>query len=293
MTGSRSASRSLPAVFTRPAAAPDRVMRYGRYPEQVIDVRRTTDDPGAPVIVLLHGGFWQVRYDRLHTRPMADALAALGYVVCTPGYRRVGQPGGGYPGTFDDVAAAVDTVLDYPPAGGGVVLVGHSAGGHLALWSAMRHRLPATSRWRDVRPRITGCVALAPVADLGFAIEVGLGAGACRELLGGRLELLAELDPARLLPYGVGALVLVHGARDKIVPVEISRRFAAREASSKLVELEGAGHFGLIDPLSSAWPHVLAALRSVAPGAFPAGPAGGAGARPGQVRPPAGGSSRS
>ncbi|MFC0865711.1 alpha/beta hydrolase [Sphaerimonospora cavernae] len=257
----------LPGVFTRPAAPPDRVLRYGRHPDQVIDIRRITRRPDAAVVVLLHGGFWQARYDRLHMRPMADELARRGYVVCVPEYRRLGQPGGGYPGTFDDVAAAVDAVLDDPPAAGPVVLVGHSAGGHLALWTTMRHRLPVTSRWHTrpgSGPGVHGCVGLAPVADLGGAIEAGVGAGACRDLLGGRLGLLAETDPARLLPYGPGPLALVHGSADRLVPIEISRGFAARERSARLVELSGVGHFGLIDPLSPAWPAVLAVIDSIA-----------------------------
>ncbi|OPG14610.1 S9 family peptidase [Microbispora sp. GKU 823] len=259
----RPRERALPGALTRPAAPPDRVIRYGDHPDQIIDVRQDGDRPDAPVVVLLHGGFWQAAYDRCHTRPMADELARNGYVVCTPEYRRIGQPGGGHPGTFDDVAAAVDAVLADPPTGGGVVLAGHSAGGHLALWSALRHRLPATSRWQ-ARPRIRGCVALAPIADLGRAIELGLGDGAGRELLADRLGLLADTDPMRLLPSGPGTLVLVHGTADRLVPVELSRRFAAGEPSATLIELEGAGHFGLIEPLSRSWPAVLDAIGLVA-----------------------------
>jgi acetyl esterase/lipase len=258
-------------VFTRPAAPPDRVIRYGDHADQVIDVRREGAGPDAPVVVLLHGGFWQAAYDRRHTRPMADDLARRGYVVCTPEYRRLGQPGGGYPGTFDDVAAAVDAVLADPPAGGPVVLAGHSAGGHLAMWAALRHRLPAASRWYagppargSARRHVHGCVALAPVADLGGAIATGLGDGACRDLIGGRLDRLAETDPMCLLPYGCGRLVIVHGAEDRVVPVDIARRFAAREPSTTFVELRDTGHFGLIDPLSRAWPSVVDAIGSVA-----------------------------
>jgi acetyl esterase/lipase len=249
-------------VLTRPADPPDGVLRYGEHPDQVVDVRLGSGGAGAPVVVLLHGGFWRAEHDRVHTRPMADALAGLGFTVCTPEYRRTGQDGGGYPGTFDDVAAGVDRVLAGPPTAGGVVLVGHSAGGHLALWSALRHRLPEGSRWRaDLR--IDGVVALAPVSDLGAALDAGVDDGAAEALLGGRRERLAVTDPVRLLPYGAGPLVLVHGTADDRVPVEMSRAFAARERAARLVELPGAGHFDLIDPLSAAWPATLAAIMSV------------------------------
>jgi acetyl esterase/lipase len=184
----------LADLIARRVRPPDRVLRYGDHPAQLIDVRRETADPGAPVVVLLHGGFWRAAYDRLHTRPMADDLVARGYTVCSPEYRRVGDPGGGHPGTFDDVAAAVDMIVDHlvpgggslhGSPGGGVVLLGHSAGGHLALWSALRHRLPGTSPWRRP-PSIRGVVALAPVSDLGGAIDENLGGGAARALLTGR-----------------------------------------------------------------------------------------------------------
>ena len=107
-------------------------------------------------MIFLHGGFWRVAYDRSHTGPMATALAAAGYVLCVPEFRRTGQPGGGWPGTFDDVAAAVDRMpaLVREAAGPGVIadgpalLAGHSAGGHLALWAAGRHLLGPDSAWR-------------------------------------------------------------------------------------------------------------------------------------------------
>ncbi|MCT9931437.1 alpha/beta hydrolase [Planotetraspora sp. A-T 1434] len=249
-------------LLTRPSRSPDSVIRYGEHPDQIIDLRSGGSEPDAPVVVLLHGGFWRDRVDRMHTRPMADALAAAGYTVCSVEYRRTGGEGGGYPGTFDDVATAVDAILAAPPTGGGVVLVGHSAGGQLALWSALRQRLPVTSPWHETL-KIDGVVALAAVSDLGGSIETGLGKGAVSDLLGGRLELLGETDPLRLLPYGHDRLVLLHGTEDDVVPIALSRRFAEREKSAVLVELEGVEHFGLIDPLSDAWPYVLEAIRSI------------------------------
>ncbi|HEX4812648.1 MAG TPA: alpha/beta hydrolase [Nonomuraea sp.] len=248
-------------LLSRPVRGPDRVLRYGDHSEHVIDIREGTGGPGAPVVVLLHGGFWRAEVDRAHTAPMADALAAHGYTVCTPEFRRIGHEEGGYPGTFDDVTAAVDAVLADPPSGGGVVLVGHSAGGHLALWSALRHRLPAGAR-RHARAPVRGVVALAAISDVAAVYAEGLGDGAARALLGGRPALLDEVDPPRLLPYDNGALVLVHGTKDRVVPVEQSRRLAAREPAAHFVELPDVGHFKLIDPLSRAWPTVLTAITT-------------------------------
>ena len=138
-------------VLSRPAPPPDLVLSYGPGPEHVADVRLPPAGARpAPLVVFLHGGFWRAAFDRTHTGPLAAALAAAGFAVCNPEFRRTGQRGGGWPGTFDDVAAAVDAlralvrdatgadrVSDEPP-----LLAGHSAGGHLALWAAARHRLP-------------------------------------------------------------------------------------------------------------------------------------------------------
>jgi acetyl esterase/lipase len=256
-------------VLTRPAPGPDHTVAYGPHPDQVIDLRLPARDR-APLVVIVHGGFWRARYDRAHTAPMADALASAGYLVAVPEFRRVGSPGGGWPGTFDDVAAAFDAlgalVEPYGADLTRVVWTGHSAGGHLALWAAARHRLPVASPWHcAARPRAV--VSLAGCASLELCDAWDLGDGAAAALMGGSAADLpgryAVADPAALLPLGV-PVTLVHGTRDDTVPVEMSRKYAARAARAgddvRLTELPGAGHYGLIDPLSSAWPQVLAAL---------------------------------
>ncbi|GIH94849.1 alpha/beta hydrolase [Planobispora siamensis] len=235
-------------LLSRHVRTPDRVIRYGPHPDQVVDL---LEGGGRGVVILVHGGFWRAEYDRLHVRPMADALAAGGYTVCSVEYRRIGHEGGGHPGTFDDIAAAVAAVLAEAPARGPVVLAGHSAGGHLAL----RHGCPGG---------IAGVVALAALSDVGRTHAEGLGGGAAAALVGGRTELLPEVDTMRLPWRGDGALVLVHGAKDRVVPVEMSRDYAARNPAAKLVELPDVGHFKLIDPLSRAWPAVRAAIDEVA-----------------------------
>lgn len=239
----------------------------------------------APLVVFLHGGFWRAEYDRAHVRPLAAALATADYAVCTPEFRRVGQAGGGWPGTLDDVAAAVDALpalaaaalspgplAPGPLAPGPVVLAGHSAGGHLALWAAARHRLPSSSGWHLPAPGpYGGVVGLAAVSDLTACEAERLGGGAADGLVGGPPgrypERYALADPARLLPTGI-PVRLVHGSRDDRVPCRMSRDYAARAVAAgddvDLDELAGYGHFELIDPLSPAWSAVLAAFRLIA-----------------------------
>jgi acetyl esterase/lipase len=133
-------------VLTRPAPPPDLTLAYGPHPDHVIDLRLPASLP-APLVVMIHGGFWRAAYDRTHTGPLTSALAAAGYVVAIPEFRRTGQEGGGWPGTFDDVTAALDAVprLLAPYSEDPPVLLGHSAGGHLAVWAATRLSPPGAS----------------------------------------------------------------------------------------------------------------------------------------------------
>jgi acetyl esterase/lipase len=245
-------------VLTRRAARPDAVLRYGGHTDHLLDLHLppATDAPG-PVVVLLHGGFWRQTYDRTHTRPVAEALAAEGWAVVSPEYRRTGGDGG-WPQTCDDVAAAFDHLGGLHDVAPGrlaldeVTLLGHSAGAHLAMWLALcADRPPA--------PRIGRVVALAPVADLHEGHRRGLGGGAVAALMGGAPDVLpkeyAAADPSTRLPADVD-ITVVHGDQDRQVPVEMSRRLP--EVS--YVELPGVDHFALIDPLSPAWPAVRAAL---------------------------------
>jgi acetyl esterase/lipase len=278
-------------VLTRTARAPDLVLRYGDGAQQVADVHlppmavgpREGTGARALLIIFLHGGFWRAEYGREHTRPLAEALADAGFVVCAPEYRRTGQTGGGWPGTFDDVAAAVDLLpglvaevtdglVAADPAG--VVLAGHSAGGHLALWAASRHRLPEGSRWRTGRSGWRGVVALAAVSDLAGSYRKALGRQAAGELMGGgpadfRDGRYLEADPSRLVPAG-GPVWLVHGLADEWVPYLMSLDYArraraagARAAAATCLLLPGAGHFEVIDPLSEEWPQLVEAFGRV------------------------------
>jgi dipeptidyl aminopeptidase/acylaminoacyl peptidase len=178
--------------------------------------------------------------------------------VAIPEFRRTGGPGGvgGWPDTFDDVAAALDAVpgLLAPYSAQSPVVLGHSAGGHLALWAATRPHA-----------RMRAVVSLAGCADLVMCSELGLDDGAADLLMGGSPDQVPErygaADPAQL-PTPAAPVVLLHGTADDRVPIAVSRSYAARTGST-LLELPEVGHFALIDPLSQAWPNVLNAVSAV------------------------------
>ena len=253
-------------ILTRLAAPPDFTVAYGDLPDQIADVRLPADDTEPmPLVIFIHGGFWMSEFDRTHAGPLAVDLVSRGFIVATLEYRRSGG-GGGWPGTFDDVADGITELpeliaesLGLADVGDGrIVLIGHSAGGQLALWAARR----VTG--------IHGVVALAPVADMARAYALGLGDGAVGQLLRGGPDEVADryaaVDPTTNLPVGVPTVV-VHGRRDLQVPFEIGRDFVAASVAAgdqtTLVDLADIEHYGLIDPLSSAWPAVLAGLASV------------------------------
>jgi acetyl esterase/lipase len=272
-------------VLTRPAPPPDAVLRYGPGEHHVADLRlppstqsgRQAGRGGVPLVLFFHGGFWRAAYDRRHTGPLAAALVAEGFAVCAPEYRRTGQPDGGWPGTFDDAAAAADVLPGLAAAAADglidssqVLFGGHSAGGHLALWAAARRRLPPTTRWHSATTRCAGVVALAAVSDLISGYQQRLGNGAVAELLGGAPgtfpDRYAMADPAVLVPGGV-PVRLVHGRDDDVVPYEMSLEYAARARAAgdnvACTVLPGARHFDVIDPLSGAWAQVLQAFRGL------------------------------
>lgn len=242
-----------------------RVMRtyqYGAQESQTGDLY-ISGDAQAPVVCLLHGGFWRMPYGREQFEAVASNLMARGFAVWNLGYRRVGEPGGGWPGTLDDVAAGVDhlatvatevSALDLAR----VVIVGHSAGGQLALWAAGR-RPDENSVNRVQRVRPIGVAALAAVSDLANACELACGNGAVSELLGGsQLQLsqrYAVASPLELLPLGKRQLI-VHGSADLAVPVQMSRRYAQAALAAgddvQYHELPDAGHMDYLDPDTEA-----------------------------------------
>lgn len=239
---------------------PAPVMRYDAHPDQVANLHLPAGDPPFPAVALLHGGFWRERWDRTLMTPLASDLAARGFAAWNVEYRRVGQEGGGWPGTLDDVAAALDHLASISEVDTGrVAVVGHSAGGQLALWAA--------TRAHGLRPSYV--VALAGVCDLDRALE--LGDGAVRDFLGGSPEEVperyAEASPRSRVPLGVGQL-LVHGSDDDVVPARLSEEYAAAARLAgddvELLVVPEADHFDVIAPTHGAWQLVVSRIERLA-----------------------------
>jgi acetyl esterase/lipase len=251
-------------VLNRHTPPPAPCIPYGDHPDQVANLHRPAREGGPwPCVVLVHGGFWRSGWDRTLMTPLACDLAARGVAAWNVEYRRVGQDGGGWPGTFEDVAAAVDLLAELDDVDAQrVATCGHSAGGHLALWLAARWRLPVGAVGAEPRIQPIAAVAQAGVCDLERAWRDDLGTGAVEGLLGPAKavrERVAVASPAALAPLGVRQL-LVHGTADDIVPVTQSRDYARRDPQVELVELDGVDHFDVIDQAHGAWSVVTARL---------------------------------
>jgi acetyl esterase/lipase len=276
--GSKSAHSLLEwsDIAALPQEPADERIQYGADPLQFGELRLPAGPGPHPVAVFIHGGCWRSHFDLRHVASASAALARAGVATWTIEYRRIGDAGGGWPGTFQDVALGTDHLRTlaqrYPLDLTRVVLIGHSAGGHLALWLAARHHLPPGSPIGSADPLpIRGVVPLAGITDLR---TFGAGAGGCNAavaaLLGGTPEEVptryAQANPMELLPSGVPTRLL-HGALDPIVPVEQSRSFQAhgseRGDDTRLRVIEGMGHFDLIAPTSPAWRQVERTVRSL------------------------------
>jgi acetyl esterase/lipase len=200
---------------------------------------------------MIHGGFWRSRFDLSHSANLCEGLTRAGFPTANIEYRRMGQAGGGWPGTLDDVLAAVQFARGHVQ--NAAVVMGHSAGGHLALWLASE------------LPDLAGVVALAPVASLKLGWERNLSNGAVRDFLGGSPdevpERYASADPAERAARV--ERTLIHGTTDDIVPLELSRAYVTARSRDlnppRLVELSGADHFTVIDPENPALYAALAA----------------------------------
>jgi acetyl esterase/lipase len=236
--------------------SPAPCIAYGEHPDQVGNLHLPAREGRPwPCVVLVHGGFWRSGWDRTLMTPLAVDLARRGLAAWNVEYRRVGQEGGGWPGTLEDVAAAVDHVAELPEVDSSrVATCGHSAGGHLALWLAGRQRLTG-GVGASPRVRPVAAVSQAGVCDLERGWRDDLGDGAVEGLLGPLAEgsaLFAAASPAALVPLGVPQL-LVHGSEDDVVPLSQSRDHAARDPLAELVVLEGSDHSDVIDVDHRAW----------------------------------------
>ena len=266
--------------LTREAPPPTARIPYGEAPQQFGDLRLPSGDATGPypVALVIHGGYWRARFDLGYFGAACGALAAAGIATWNIEYRRLGDSGGGWPGTFADVAAAADALRGlaarYPLDLSRVVTLGHSAGGQLALWLAARPRLPeGAALWRPDPLPIRAAIALAGVADLRRAWELRLSDNITETLLAGTPaqvpDRYASASPFELLPLGLPQR-LFHGDRDTNVPFEISERYVERARSlgddARLIPQAGAGHFEPVDPATAEWQAVQAELLSLARG---------------------------
>lgn len=237
---------------------------YGDDPSQYAELTRPAGESKG-VVVVIHGGFWQAQYDASLGRPLAASLAANGWTAWNLEYRRVGN-GGGYPATFDDVAGGIDALADVEGLDlGTVITLGHSAGGHLAVWAAGRPALTGTD-WADPAVPVTAAVSQAGVLDIATALADDLGGAAARSLLGeGSDDREALADPTAQLPLDV-PVRCIHGRSDTVVPLSQSsdyvRLATAAGADAELLEVDG-DHVVVIDPTSDAWAQTLEVLDAL------------------------------
>jgi acetyl esterase/lipase len=244
---------------------------YGSHHSQAGDLWLPTEPPGdIPLVVLIHGGFWRAMYTKALMGRLAHAVVDRGWAAWNIEYRRLGAlgGGGGWPETFEDVAAAVDHVASFSGIDHHrVATCGHSAGGTLALWAAGRHRLPPGTPGATTTTAVSAAISLAGVANLAAASTADLGAGAVGDLLGGDEadlpERYAVASPSALLPFGVRQL-LIHGLDDTVVPPSMSERYVeqALEAGddARYLPLSGVGHREVISPHGATWEALAAYL---------------------------------
>ena len=249
------------------------IVAYGDHASQYGELRLPDGEGPFPLAVLIHGGCWQFQYGVDYIAPIAADLNAHGVATWAIEYRRLGESGGGWPGTFDDAVAALAQVEalgeSHPIDTDRIVLAGHSAGGHLALWLASRERIITEQGWQGRLPEgVQGVVGLAAITDLA---EYAAGSGDCNAavpmLLGDEAprynDRLGVVSPDRLMPPAV-PVHLVHGREDAIVPLSQAVVYvnnvnrSGGSASETLIE--DAGHFEPVAPFTESWHRARAVI---------------------------------
>jgi acetyl esterase/lipase len=250
-------------------------LAYGHDPQQFGDLYVPSTQGPHPVVILIHGGFWRAPYNLSLMSGLAENLVSHNLAVWNIEYRRIGDPGGSWPGTLQDVARAADYLITIAPIYDlnlhKTLAVGHSAGGHLAFWLAGRTKL-ATERSLTARTsaslQLAAVVSQAGTLDLQTVWQLNLGSGAAAELLGGGPaevpERYAAADPAALLPLQIPQ-VLIHGTKDDRVPLIISQVYQQKAIAAgdtvRLIKIPAANHFVLIEATSAAWATTVGEIR--------------------------------
>ncbi|MFT5351503.1 MAG: acetyl esterase/lipase [Planctomycetota bacterium] len=256
----------------------DHRIAYGSGEFQFAELRLPDGEGPFPVVVFVHGGCWLADFDLGMAANLSGALAAAGIASWTPEYRRIGNDGGGWPGTLEDLAASIDHLREIAEPHkldlNRVVLMGHSAGGHLVLWYAAKKNLPASSRFYNANPiPLKGVVSLAGISDLVSYREEhdtqecntavpGLLGGEPKELP----ERVGESNPSDLLPLGV-PIRMVHGTVDVLVPLSQSTNFLKKALGAgddaTLTVIDNASHFDMIAPFSVAWTKIMQEIKAL------------------------------
>lgn len=259
-------------IFTMVSTYPEyRLIHYGNDPAQFGELWRPAGSPSVPpaaTVVIVHGGFWRARYDLSLGRPLAADLSRRGYAAWNLEYRRAGA-GGGWPATFEDVAAGFDLLAELPVDTSRVAAVGHSAGGHLAAWAAGRRKLPAGVPGASPRVTPAAVIAQAGVLALANCAREGVGGTAALDLMGGGPLDLPEryrlADPIAAVPVEAAVLCL-HSRRDDEVPFAYSERYveaATRAGGTAALRETGGDHYTLIDPGTADWRAAVEALPAL------------------------------
>jgi acetyl esterase/lipase len=245
-------------ILTKPQPYPDERVAYGTDPNQFMEVRLPHSKGPHRVLINIHGGFWRAKYDLAHAGHLCEAMRQAGLATFNLEYRRVGNPGGGWPGTFADIRAAYRFIQQQAKHFhlnlNQLVVMGHSAGGQLALCLAAHE------------PSLQRVISLAGVVDLKKAFALHLSTDAVSEFMGGAPEKVpehyAEADPLEeQIPHATKQW-LIHGTSDEVVPAQLSRDYVTQKKGKGedvvLVEIPNAGHFDLINPNSDAFKQVKA-----------------------------------
>ena len=265
-TSAQAAPATVDDYMGQAQAKADARIAYGPAPAQMVELFLPKGNGPHPVVVLIHGGCFLAEYQGLpQTSGIAADLAGRGYAVWNVEYRKLGEDGAGYPGTFQDVADAVDRIRTEAPTykldSRRVVAVGHSAGGHLGLWAASRAKLPKDSPlWRARPLKVRAVVSLGGIGDL--KSHAGVFAGACGPTISQVAPpgTYAETSPGELLPTGA-AVTMIHGEFDHVMPPETGQAYAAKARAAgdraEAVEIKGVGHFDPVIPTTDAWKSVV------------------------------------
>jgi acetyl esterase/lipase len=270
-------------LLSRTPPRADQRVKYGNLELQFGDLFLPAVKTGGrvPVAMFVHGGWWKNAYGLEYGGHLCDALKREGIAAWSIEYRRVGDDGGGWPGTFQDVAAGFDYLKTlaktYPLDLGRVMVAGHSAGGQLAFWLAGRHNIPEDSVLHNPQPALAmhGVVSLAGAVDLRLTIDLAGWFTFAHDkqevvtFMGGTPSEVPERyrsgDPGELLPITVPQWLL-QGTEDDQIPPQLPGRWADKvRKMGEQVEVKmipGADHFDVVDPESKAWPTVMAALKS-------------------------------